>query len=659
MNLFTRKMRLLTAVVLDEDKEKVVKNLLSYGVMDFIHIEGLDPEQMKKIHKDEGSGSTSELSEYRIRIENLLEQADHRIPALSSSDLESTDVLDLDKLRRFIERLTLSTQSIKDRQRIVNQRYLTHEEMLRYIDEKKNEYLDLRVGSVPSRSEDFAMRLRQLGSVVDTDGLSIAVLSFKRESSRVDDLFDKFHWTESSDVEDQKGAMLKMKADLNILIEDDKKDMDVLKKEVKDKIGERIDDIEKAWLNVRIHELCGSDESYFSYTKNTTLLSGWVPDDEYQKVYQAIIEATDGRCIIEAKDATEMDRESVPVSMSSPKVLKPFEHLVNNYGTPEYGSINPTPFTAISYIVMFALMFADLGQGFVLLLVALIGTWQYKRNPLRKDGLISRYLCSLLMFLGPASMVGGLLFGSCFGYSWIPALWFNYHSVVNGHGGNGFVNDIYDILGITIKFGIVIIFLALVLNWINLFRKKRYFELIFDKNGLVGGAFYAIGIYIGFGFVASGYKSMPNPSWLVPSLVVLVLMVFLSEPIDYVIKLRKGHKEKVSQLVINTLMESLITLLEIFSGFLANTLSFMRVAGLGIAHVSLMTAFQDMADMTGNVVFGTLIIIVGNVLVIVLEGLSAGINSLRLNYYEFFTRFFTGRGFAYEPIGLNGRRKAN
>ena len=69
MNLFTRKMRLLTAVVLDEDKEKVVKNLLSYGVMDFIHIEGLDPDQMKKIHKDEGSGSTSELSEYRIRIE--------------------------------------------------------------------------------------------------------------------------------------------------------------------------------------------------------------------------------------------------------------------------------------------------------------------------------------------------------------------------------------------------------------------------------------------------------------------------------------------------------------------------------------------------------------------------------------------------------------
>ena len=373
MNLFTRKMRLLTAVVLDEDKDKVVKNLLSYGVMDFIHIEGLDSEQMKKIHKDEGSGSTSELSEYRIRIENLLEQADHKIPALSSSDLEKTEVLDLDKLRRFIERLTLSTQSIKDRQRLVNQRYLTHEEMLRYIEEKKNEYLDLRVGSVPSREEDFVMRLKQLGSIVDTDSSLVIVLSFKRDSARLDDVFEKFHWTESSDADAQKGAMLKVKAALKVLLEDDKKDMEELRKEVKDKIGERIDDLEKAWLNVRIHELCGSVESYFSYTKNTTLLSGWVPADEYDKVYSAILEATDGRCIIEAKDATEMDRESIPVSMASPKVLKPFEHLVNNYGTPEYGSINPTPFTAVSYIIMFALMFADLGQGFVLLLVALIG----------------------------------------------------------------------------------------------------------------------------------------------------------------------------------------------------------------------------------------------------------------------------------------------
>ncbi len=659
MSLFTKRMKLLTAVVLDQDKDKVVKNLLSSGVMDFVNIELLDKERMKKIRKSDSLKDRESLSDYRLRIESLFTQADHRAPSIAASDLDKFDVLDLDKLRKFIERLTVSTQSIKDKQRIVNQRYLSHQELLRYIDEKKSEYIDVRVGKVESRVEDFSARLKQLGAVICLDGSNTVILSFRRDRDRLEDILEKFRWNENGEAEEQKKALSRARAELNRLIDADKAELNSLKEEVKAKISEHIDDLDKAWQNVRIHELCSSVESYFSYTKNTTLLSGWVPENEYDKVRSAILDATDGRCIIEEREAEEMERESVPVSLNNAKILKPFEHLVNNYGTPEYGSINPTPFTAICYIIMFALMFADLGQGFVLLLVGLIGKYSYKKNPLKKDGLISRYLCSLLMFLGPASMVGGILFGSCFGYSWLPALWFNYHSVVNGHGGNAYVNDIYDILGITIKFGIAVIALAIALNWINLIRKKRFFELIFDKNGIVGGALYAIGVYIGFGFVASGYKSISMPSWMGFALVLLIVMIFLSEPVHFVLKLRKGEKEKVSQLVINTVIESLITILEIFSGYLANTLSFMRVAGLGIAHVSLMTAFQDMAAMTGNAVFSTLIIIIGNVLVIVLEGLSAGINSLRLNYYEFFTRFFTGRGFAYQPIGLEGRRKAN
>ena len=105
----------------------------------------------------------------------------------------------------------------------------------------------------------------------------------------------------------------------------------------------------------------------------------------------------------------------------------------------------------------------------------------------------------------------------------------------------------------------------------------------------------------------------------------------------------------------STIMEFLVEVLEIFSSFLSNTLSFMRVAGLGIAHASLMSAFYDMADMPGNIIAKILIMILGNVLVIVLEGLSAGIQSLRLNYYEFFTKYFTGHGIAFRPVGLKSR----
>jgi V/A-type H+/Na+-transporting ATPase subunit I len=68
-----------------------------------------------------------------------------------------------------------------------------------------------------------------------------------------------------------------------------------------------------------------------------------------------------------------------------------------------------------------------------------------------------------------------------------------------------------------------------------------------------------------------------------------------------------------------------------------------------------MVAFEDMAAMTNNIVFSILIMVIGNVLVLALEGLSAGIQSLRLNYYEFFTKYFTGCGVAYSPVGINSR----
>ena len=107
-------------------------------------------------------------------------------------------------------------------------------------------------------------------------------------------------------------------------------------------------------------------------------------------------------------------------------------------------------------------------------------------------------------------------------------------------------------------------------------------------------------------------------------------------------------------LVLNFLMHWLVELLEIFSGYLSNTLSFMRVAGLGIAHACLMIAFFALADMVPGI-FGWLILIIGNIMVISLEGISAGIQALRLNYYEFFTKFFHGTGQLHTPISLNSK----
>ena len=255
-------------------------------------------------------------------------------------------------------------------------------------------------------------------------------------------------------------------------------------------------------------------------------------------------------------------------------------------------------------------------------------------------------LFTLITYCGLSAVVSGILFGSYFGYPLFPPVWFNYHALVNGHGsGNDAIRSVYDILLITIYFGISIIALGLVINWINLLKKGDWFSLLFEKGGFLGGWMYGWGIYTAFFFAGTGYRSLP-PGWqLAAGFLLPALILFFKHPLE---ARRHGGRGAGPAQIMTFLMEWIVELLEIFSGYLANTLSFMRVAGLGIAHVSLMTAFDQIAAMTAAPVGGTgfpavLILVLGNVLVILLEGLSAGIQSLRLNYYEFFSKYFSDR----------------
>jgi V/A-type H+-transporting ATPase subunit I len=211
---------------------------------------------------------------------------------------------------------------------------------------------------------------------------------------------------------------------------------------------------------------------------------------------------------------------------------------------------------------------------------------------------------------------------------------------------------VYGILGLTVKFGIIVIYTGLVLNWINLFRKKAYLQLTLDKNGLLGGILFGIGIYMGFAFVESGYKSFPSDPWIAPAITILLVLLFLRGFLAYYISAKQGGEHQdLGAVTMDVVMEWFVDILEIFTGYLSNTLSFMRVAGLGIAHAALMQSFKELSSLVDGF-GGVMIFILGNILVIVLEGLSSGIQSLRLNYYEFFSRYFTGKGVAYQPLGL-------
>lgn len=659
MNLFTRPMKLLTAVVLEQTSDAVVRALLALGVLDFVHINKLDPQQMERLSSRPSTISRSALEDMRHRVEALLKQGHITIPATDTLDVKRVETPQLEQYKQQIDALSASLLSLKEKQKDSNQQLMSLEELRRYILEDKGEYLDLRLGELThGKAEDLMLKISGFGGLMEpvAGTEKFISLTLRRDVSQVDPLLEKFGWVESSDVELQRQALLLIKTRLDEEHSKALKKRGAIEQEVDAVVASHQVQLYAIWSNLRLNELCDQIKSYFAYTRNTTLFSGWVPTDQAMLVEKAIEEASEGQCVVEWTEASSMPREQVPVAMTSPKALAPFQKIVNNYSTPEYGTVNPTIFVMVAYLSMFGLMFADVGQGLVLMLIGLMGSHSYKTHPLKPNGLLSRNVTSLLVYLGLSSMVFGALFGSYFGLPLLPALWFNYEAAVTGHTQGSLVNDVYGILGITIRFGIIIIYTGLVLNWVNLIRKKSYLTLFLDKNGLLGGLLFGIGLFMGFGFVRSGYRTFPSQSWVAPVVTVSLFLLFARGFISYFLSVHKGgERHEISHVILDSVMEFLVDVLEIFTGYLSNTLSFMRVAGLGIAHASLMESFKQLSSMVDGF-GGVAIFILGNVLVIVLEGLSAGIQSLRLNYYEFFSRYFTGKGVAYEPVGLSATR---
>jgi len=660
MSLFTEDMRLLTAVVIENKSDEVVKALLSIGALDFVQITNLPPDQLAKLSKKRPNSDKLAIEDTRKRIDNLLRQSGRAIPNSSLLKVEDMVLLDIKNYRKVLDEFSASISSIKEKQKKLNQDYEVLNEIKHYLDNNKREFVEIRVGKIKSNIEKMKKSLSDFGLILLEEEDYIASLSLKRDSSNISQVLDMFSWVECDDVEVQQKLSLKVVENLHNnldLILEKKED---LANQIQDKIKEKEPTLINIWCNLRLHELSNQIRSYFKYTKNTTLFSGWVPEKFASKVENAIYSASGGECIIDQSEPSEVELKNIPVEVKTPKFFKPFEKMVKNYGIPEYGTINPTWFVAVAYLSMFMLMFADLGQGFVLLLIGLLTTKIYKNNPMKEDGLISRSVSTLLIYLGIASMIGGVIFGSTFGFSIFSPLWFNYHRVVMGHSSIGTgVQNVYDILGITIIYGIVIIFTGLLINWINLIIKKKYIKLFLSRTGFSGAMMYSVGIYIGYSYIKNGYKTFPSDNWIFILLIIGSICLLIEEPLEYLKNKKDGEKvESVGAMISHTLMMWPIELLETFTGYMSNTLSFLRVAGLGIAHVSLMGAFETLAEGPGmKSVFGILILIFGNLLVIALEGLSSGIQSLRLNYYEFFTKFFTGKGIAYSPVSLRSNER--
>lgn len=307
-----------------------------------------------------------------------------------------------------------------------------------------------------------------------------------------------------------------------------------------------------------------------------------------------------------------------PTKLKNIKIFRPFETLIKMYGVPNSKEIDPTGLVAITAFIMFGFMFGDVGHGLVIFILGLILA---KRKA---------SLGPVLAIGGISSIIFGVLYGSVFGKEDIikPIL-------------ISPMDNIQTMLISGIAVGSIFILIAMIFNIINGIKNKDLQKCLFDKNGISGFLLYGLILADVAVYFLKGQMLIPINVIVIVS-IILILLILFGDTISS--KLEKKKEQAKTPMV-----EKIFEIIEMTLSFASNTISFLRLAAFAINHVGLCMAVYLLADMSSGV--GNIAIaIIGNIVVIALEGLIVGIQVLRLEYYELFSRFYEGNGREFKSI---------
>ena len=345
------------------------------------------------------------------------------------------------------------------------------------------------------------------------------------------------------------------------------------------------------------------------------VLAGWVPG-KYIASLRATLERDLGdRFVMETRDPRGDEQVRVPSVLHYSALLKPFGAAVRTYGVPRYGEVDPTSLFALSFVTMFGMMFGDVGHGFV---IAAAGVIARRRL---------RHFTPLVIAMGATSMLFGLLYGSVFGYEGLlHPLWISP------------LRDAGRLLAVALYFGIGFIVVMASISIRNRLRQRDFGTALLSGGGVAGVAFY-------LGLVLAAAR------WLETGALNAGGIAMFGVPLAVVLGYEWRHNdEPIGERIAIVAIEGFDMLL----GYIANTLSFLRVAAFSLNHVALAIAVFTIANGLGPAGHWTTIV-VGNVFILVLEGAIVTIQVLRLEYYEGFSRFFSGDGREFRPLtfGVN------
>ncbi|MCX7927777.1 MAG: hypothetical protein N2606_06560 [Candidatus Omnitrophica bacterium] len=641
-------MDLVCFVVLRQHQEQIAQQLVELGFfhpVDIVNIEekirGLTPAQVEK--------ESHEIEHLEAKIREISHKLNLTSGYTSSQQLQQLSLSDiqqkLDAISKELEPLLEDKKRLQE-ELSANRTILS--QIKEYFPQKLSlsgpySFLFVSCGQIEERNLGMLERsLIDLPHVVypfRKDGTKITCLfiGLRRDKNLLLKVLGDVAWQEVELPQDSQRLSEESRSQIEEKINQIRKNISITEGKINNLAQHYSDQLRQLSSYLKLKKSLLEAKRFSSTTETSAVFAGWVPRDKREEIIRKIKSLTDVVYLeTHQADTLPIPKEEIPVCLKHNSFLKPFELLLESYGLPRYGTIDPTVFVAISFLIMFGAMFGDIGHGLVLALVGLlillkpVNSWwlkYFKRKPNPQIG-------TLLLYSGISAMVFGFLYGSVFGFEF-DSIW---------------IKPMKDIMGIFkagIFLGIFLVSLGIILNIINALRDKNYLKAVFDKAGLIGGLVY----WLAIGLISKRFFHNTEIPLIYYYFIFTGILLLFLYPIFESLFIKRHSA------IFESFMEGMVTIMEILTGYLSNTVSFIRVAAFALAHAGLFLAIFSLSQLTdantkAGIFISWLVIIIGNILVVLLEGLIVTIQSLRLNYYEFLSKFFVGGKRLYQPLSV-------
>lgn len=378
-------------------------------------------------------------------------------------------------------------------------------------------------------------------------------------------------------------------------------------------------------FDVRKLAACTKEEEHTFY-----ILCGWMSESDAKAFRKELESEEETFCFVEDNHANIISKP--PTKLKNPGLFKPFEMFINMYGLPAYEEIDPTIILGITYSFLFGFMFGDAGQGLCLLIGGYLLYRAKKMN-----------LAAIISCCGFFSTIFGFLFGSVFGFENIlEPIWLHPKEAMTQLP---FIGNLNTVFVVAVAMGMGIVLMTMVLNVINSLRAHDTEKAYFDTNGIAGIVFYgALTVTV---FLYMSGHALPATVLLVIMFLIPLCVIFFKEPLTALVEKKAEIMPEEKGMFF---VQGFFELFEVCLSYFSNTLSFVRVGAFAVSHAAMMEVVLMLAGAEAGSP-NWLVIIFGNLFVCGMEGLIVGIQVLRLEYYELFSRFYKGTGRAFKPYG--------